>query len=353
MSVTPLFSKENMDIFVVGLNHKSAPVEIRERLAFSDQDLEKALPQLRKETGLSEGLILSTCNRVEVYGVSPSQGQSDAIKKFLCQNRDVPKKEMESYFYDQLQPGSIGHLFRVASGLDSMVLGETEIFGQVKKAYQKANDLKTVGAVLHRMFQKTFHIGKRVRSETGINTGAISVSSVAVELAEKIFGNLEDKTVMIMGAGEVSESTVHHLVERGTRSILASNRSFDRAQKIAERFLGEAVQYDDSFERMRDVDIVISSTSAPHPIIQEEKVRLLMQQRGQKPLFFIDIAVPRDVDPRVDKIDNVYLYNIDDLKGLAEGNLKQRQAQLSLCESLIDEEVSRFMGWVDRRWNSQ
>lgn len=340
-----------MDIFVVGLNHKSAPVDIRERLAFSDKDLEVVLPRLKEEAGLKEGLILSTCNRVEIYGVAPEQNRADQIKEALCRFHEVPRSQMDPFFYDQVQPGSVGHLFRVACGLDSMVLGETEIFGQVKKAYKKAHDLNTVGKVLHRMFQKTFQIGKKVRTETAINAGAVSVSSVAVELAEKIFGSMHDKKVMIMGAGEVSEATVNHLVERGTEAILASNRSFDRAQKLADRFSGEAVPYDDAFNRMKEVDIVICSTSAPHPIIHEDNVRQLMLERGQKPIFFIDIAVPRDVDPVIERLDNVYVYNIDDLQGIAGENLKNRQAQLVHCQSLIDAEVGRFMGWVDHLGN--
>lgn len=338
-----------MDILVVGLNHRTAPVEIREKLAFSEKDLETILPSLRQETGLKEGLILSTCNRVEIYGVGQGKEKTDTVKNFLSRSRAMPRLEIEPYLYDRAQPGSVGHLFRVACGLDSMVLGETEIFGQVKKAYLKASEFQSAGAVLHRMFQKTFHIGKKVRTETGINEGAVSVSSVAVELAEKIFGSLEAKKVLIMGAGEMSEATVRHLVEKGTPSVLASNRSFERAQKLAEQFQGEAVPYDEAFARMREVDIVISSTAAPHPIIHASEVHRVMQERGQKPLFFIDIAVPRDVDPEVEKIDNVYVYNIDDLKGLAEANLKQRQKQIALCDSLIEEEVGRFMRWLEER----
>lgn len=338
-----------MDILVVGLNHRTAPVEVREKLAFAEKDLETVLPALRQETGLKEGLILSTCNRVEIYGVADGKEKTDAVKNFLSRRRSVARREIDPYLYDRFQPGSVGHLFRVACGLDSMVLGETEIFGQVKKAYLKASELQSAGAVLHRMFQKTFHIGKKVRTETGINEGAVSVSSVAVELAEKIFGSLEAKKVMIMGAGEMSEATVRHLVEKGTPSVLASNRSFERAQKLAEQFQGEAVPYDQAFARMGEVDIVISSTSAPHPIIHAPEVRRVMQERGQKPLFFIDIAVPRDVDPEVERIDNVYVYNIDDLKGLATANLKQRQAQMALCDSLIEEEVGRFMRWLEER----
>lgn len=338
-----------MDILVVGLNHRTAPVEVREKLAFGEKDLEAALPTLKKEAGLAEGLILSTCNRVEIYGVAPKGKPAGVgvLKEFLSRYHEVPRREIDPFMYDRVQPGSVGHLFRVACGLDSMVVGETEIFGQVKQAYLKADRLNTVGAILHRMFQKTFHIGKKVRTETGINEGAVSVSSVAVELAEKIFGNLRDKKAMIMGAGEMSEATVRHLVEKGTRSILASNRSLERAQKLAAQFQGEAVPYDLALERMREVDIVISSTSAPHPIIHAEAVRRLMQERGQRPIFIIDIAVPRDVDSEVEKLDNVYVYNIDDLKGLAETNLRQRRLQITRCDSLIEEEVARFMRWLE------
>lgn len=338
-----------MELFVLGLNHRSAPVDVRERLAFNERDLDVVLPQLQQEAGLVEGVLLSTCNRVEFYGVAKEKESSEQVKKVLCQYRDVSSTEMEPYFYDQIQPGSVGHLFRVACGLDSMVLGETEIFGQVKKAYQKATEKKVVGTVLHRMFQKTFQLGKKVRTHTEINVGSVSVSSVAVDLAEKIFDHLKEKKVMIMGAGEVSEATVNHLVERGTQSILASNRSFDRAEELARRFNGEAVHYDHAFERMKEVDIVISSTAAPHPIIDVENVKKIMHARGQKTLFFIDIAVPRDIDPQVEEIDNVYLYNIDDLKELSEENLKTRQAQLSQCELLIEEEVGRFMGWLKEK----
>ncbi len=334
-----------MELFVLGLNHKSAPVNIREQLAFSEQDLQTVLPSLKQEAGLEEGVLLSTCNRVEIYGMAESNKSSQQVKEVICHYRDLSVDEMEPYFYDQINSQSVGHLFRVACGLDSMVLGETEIFGQVKKAYQTATDHKIVGTVMHRMFQKTFQLGKKVRTHTGINVGSVSVSSVAVDLAEKIFDDLKSKRVMIMGAGEMSEATVNHLVERGTESILASNRSYDRAVALANRFKGEAVHYDDAFNRMSEVDIVISSTSAPHPIIQFDQVKKLMQERGQKPIFFIDIAVPRDVDSEIDKIDNVYLYNIDDLQELANENLKNRQAQLEKCEQFIDEEVGRFMEW--------
>ena len=337
-----------MELFVLGLNHKSAPVDVRERLALSDKDLDLVLPQFKQKTGLIEGVVLSTCNRVEVYGVGDRRQSSRHVKEVLCRYRDLSLREMEPYFYDEVQPGSVAHLFRVACGLDSMVLGETEIFGQVKKAYQKAADQKIVGTVLHRMFQKTFQLGKKVRTQTEINVGSVSVSSVAVDLAEKIFGDLTQKKVMIMGAGEVSESTVSHLVERGTASILASNRSLERAQLLAARFHGEAVPYDLAFERMKEVDIVISSTSAPHPIIRFDSVKKLMHARGQKPIFFIDIAVPRDIEPEIDQLDNVYLYNIDDLKELSDKNLTVRKAELHKCELMIEEEVARFMGWLKK-----
>jgi len=337
-----------MDIIVVGLNHRSAPVEVREKLAVGRSCLREVLCEVKEAAGLWECGILSTCNRVEVYGVAgEGEPAGEAVKDFLSRRSGEARSLLEPSLYFQKQPESVRHIFRVASGLDAMMVGEKEIVAQVKEAYERAAESGSVGTVLNALFQRALKVSKKVRTETAIDSGAVSVSSAAVELAKKIFGDLSDRAVMIVGAGQTSEQTLKHLADDGVGSVVASNRSFEKAVELARIYGGRAVRLDDCVEELAKVDIVISSTSAPRVILSKEQVRLAMRKRRNRPIFLIDIAVPRDIDAEVNEIDNVYLYNIDDLKEIAEANLRKRGEEMAKCEKIIDREVWSFMRWLD------
>ncbi|MBI1870376.1 MAG: glutamyl-tRNA reductase [Chlamydiae bacterium] len=332
-----------MNIQVIGLNHKTADVALREKLAFSQPQAMECLKRIRELGLASEALVLSTCNRVEFYKVWDRSDSLESLAKFLGQFHKVsiPDFEKSLYFYEGRD--AVRHLFRVASGLDSMVVGETEVLGQVKKAYQLASEIQSTGLILNTLFQKSFYVAKLLQSTTKIHEGSLSVSSVAVQLAEKIFGSLFSKTVLLVGAGKVSEQTVRKLVEKGVKGIIASNRSFEKAQSLAQKFSGKAIRFDEIKTQGIEADILISSTAAPHFILHREDVLELMDRRRQHSLFMIDIAVPRDIDPEVNALDNVYLYNIDDLKGIAEKNLQERLKECEKADALVEEETGRFM----------
>ena len=335
-------------LITVGINHMTAPVEEREQLSFSQKELPLALRNLTEIPALQEGVILSTCNRVEIYGlISDLNEGEEKLKHFLCR---TPKRltEMNGKLYTLLDEESVTHLFTVASGIDSMVLGESEILGQVKLAYQEAVKTQTTGKIMHALFQKSFQTAKIVRGQTEIGRGMISVSSIAVSLAKRILGNLNSRRVMILGAGKMSQSAARALKEEGVSSIIVSNRNYDKAKELAESFQGEAVTFDQHLLLMQEVDIVISSTSAPHFILSREKMAHLMRERKQRPLFLLDIAVPRDIDPTVNQLDNVYLYDIDDLQEIAKETLSYRENQLTLCHALIHQKAERFMTWFHR-----
>ncbi|MEW6161303.1 MAG: glutamyl-tRNA reductase, partial [Verrucomicrobiota bacterium] len=318
-----------MPVVILGLSHHSAPVTVREKFAFSEASIPVALEKLRSSGLADEAVILSTCNRVELYAATPRADRETfrALKEFLAACHQVTEPLENGELYALNEPQSLEHLFKVACGLDSMVLGETEILGQLKKAYDLALQHKHTGSRLNKAFQRAFQVAKQVRTETNIQRGSVSVGSVAVELAEKIFSSLEDRHVMVIGAGDTSEKTARALLSRGARSILVSNRSFDRAQELAGPVGGRAVQFDDWGAEFARIDIVISSTSAPHYILDRAKLAPLMKLRKNQPLLLIDIAVPRDIEPEVNFVDNVYLYNIDDLQAIADDYLKQRQEE--------------------------
>lgn len=339
-----------MDIVLVGMNHRSAPLEVRERLAVGRHALCDVLCGLKVRTGLCECSVISTCNRVEVYGVTEEWDKAvQSIEDFLSQHSGQPRSLFERNLYAWRQPESVRHIFRVASGLDAMMVGEKEIVAQVKEAYEKAATAQCVGSVLNALFQRAMRASKRVRTETRVDIAAVSVSSAAVELARKIFGVLADKTVMIIGAGQTAEQTLAHLAQCGTGSVMASNRSFEKAQELAERFGGRAMRLDEGIQELGAVDIVISSTAAPRTLIGKDAVRQAMKRRRNRPLFLIDIAVPRDIDAEVNRIDNVYLYNIDDLQEMAEINLQRREVEVARGERIVDEEVAGFMAWLRSR----
>ncbi len=333
-----------MSIIVIGLSHRSSPVAVRERFAFPDATVPAVLQKIRGDGIASEAVILSTCNRVEIYAVTQLT-QMDAIcalKKFLVDHHKYDGA-LTTEIYAHGQPQSIEHLFKVACGLDSMVLGETEILGQLKKAYQMALEAKATGARLNKAFQKAFNVAKHVRTDTNIQRGSISVGSVAVELAEKIFSSLSERHVMIIGAGDTGEKTARALLSRGAKSIIVSNRSYDRAVTLAQEFNGRAVQFDDWANEFSNVDIIISSTAAPHCILNRAKLEPLMKLRKNRSLLLIDIAVPRDIDPDVNFVENVFLYNIDDLQAIADGYLKQRQEEITRCEAIIREKAASLI----------
>jgi glutamyl-tRNA reductase len=423
-----------VNIVVIGLSHHSAPVELRERFAFAGDKIPEALKSLRESGIAGEAVILSTCNRVEIYaatalepvrafaelknflarwGETPSSPNQNATKSgleglsphqtdiraqysspsprrgegrgeeavgsssdprtsaFARLRRDQPalsplgrgegvepvgssrcddrtaQRAVPTNIGDELytlaEPQSLHHLFKVACGMDSMVLGETEILGQLKQAYALAHRHGHTGARLNKAFQRAFHVAKHIRTETNIQRGSVSVASVAVELAEKIFSSLNDREVLVIGAGETSEKTARALLSRGARSIIVANRSHDRAVALAKELGGRAVQFDDWAGEFEKIDIAISSTSAPHHILDRARLEPLMKTRQQRPLLLIDIAVPRDIDPEVNFLENVYLYNIDDLQAIADDSLKQRREEVARCEQIIAEKVKTLL----------
>jgi glutamyl-tRNA reductase len=373
-----------MNVVVIGLSHHSSPVERRERFAFAEAKIPDALKSLRESGVAGEAVILSTCNRVEIYAATalePDRAFAE-LKQFLARwgedavfsssdprtpalspsgrgegvepdnlgvaelrppdgsrGHSPHRDEIGDELYALAEPQSLQHLFKVACGLDSMVLGETEILGQLKKAYDLAFRHRHTGARLNRVFQRAFHVAKHIRTETNIQRGSVSVASVAVELAEKIFSSLNDREVLVIGAGETSEKTARALLSRGARSIVVANRSHDRAVALANEFGGRAVQFDDWAGEFQKIDIAISSTSAPHHILDRARLEPLMKLRHHRSLLLIDIAVPRDIDPEVNLLENVYLYNIDDLQAIADDHLKQRKEEIARCEAIIGEKV--------------
>jgi len=337
----------NNKIFVAGLSYKTAPVELREKLAVHPSRLACHGCRLKLGGDLSEVVLLSTCNRVEIYGVTPwIKGKAHRLFQLLA-NSDA---DFTPHLYIKEDANAIEHLFSVASGLDSMVLGETEITGQVKQAYQAAHQAKLTGRITNRLFQMALQTAKEIRTQTGIGRGATSVGSVAVELAERIFDkNLSAKTVMIIGAGKMGEACIRHLAKRGARSVLVSNRSYDRALNLANEFGGRAVRFDHCLEAMPQADIVVSSTGSPQTILRREDVAKVMIARGNRPLFLIDIAVPRDIDPDVHRLENVVLFNVDHLEKLVRENVRNREQELARCRSIIAEQSTAFLAKIASR----
>ena len=333
-------------IVSIGTSHHVAPIEFRERLAFSEEQLIESHQHLRELDQVQEAVILSTCNRVEVYAVLNSVRTAEAAAKILaeflsrCHQIDMESLKKWTYLHHNLE--TIQHLFRVTSSLDSMVVGESQILGQVKDAYDTSRSIGSTGTVLNRLFAKAFSVGKRIRSETTITTGAVSISYAAVELAKKIFNTLEGKTVAIIGAGEMSELTAKHLVANGVSNVIVANRTYERAVNVAEKFNGTPLAYDSDLSFLVDADIVISSTNAPDYLIKRQPLVDIMRKRKHRYMFLIDIAVPRDIEPDVSKLDSAFLYNIDDLESVVASNLKDRQHEAIRAEQIVSEEAKRF-----------
>ncbi len=331
-----------MEILCVGLNHRTAPVEVRERFAVTTPRLGAAAVDLAELAEAAEAVVISTCNRTEFYlAVEDAPAALRNLETRLAGKLAVDSTVAE-HFYRARKSEAARHLCRVVSGLDSMMLGETEIFGQVKQAYGSALDAGATGPVLNKLFQRCFGVGKKVRTETSIQEGSTSVGNVAVDLAEKIFGHLKDSEVMILGAGEMSRITAQSLVSRGAKSIFVTNRSYERAVELANEMGGSAVRFDDWQTVLPRVDVVISSTGAPHAIVSREDVEKARRARKYRPLFFIDIAVPRDIDPGVGEIEEVYLYDIDTLEQLAEEARARRQLQIDQCDRIIVRELEKL-----------
>jgi glutamyl-tRNA reductase len=333
-----------MAIILLGLSHHSSPVAVRERFVFSEARVPAAL-QLMRDSGLAEeAVILSTCNRVEIYVSTPQEPRQAfaALHDFLVNCHDY-RDPITDEIYKLAEPQSIQHLFKVACGLDSMVLGETEILGQLKKAYELARQHGHTGSRLNKAFQKAFNVAKQIRTETNIQRGSVSVGSVAVELAEKIFNSLADRDVMIIGAGDTSEKTARALLSRGARSILVSNRSHEKAVALAAELGGRAVHFGEWAEEFARIDIIVSSTSAPHYVLDRARLEPLMKLRRNRPVLLIDIAVPRDIEPEVNLMPNVFLYNIDDLQTIANDYLEQRRSEIARCEQIIEHKAQTLI----------
>ena len=333
-----------MNLFCVGLSHHTANVETRERFAgHAETDC------ILRAAGCAEALLLTTCNRVEVYGASEERVSTDEIARCLVRKVDNKTEEYALPFYRYEDTRCVQHLFRVASGLDSMVVGESEILGQAKKAYESARASGAAGPCLHRLFQRAFHVAKQVRTHTDITRGSVSVGSVAVDLAQRIFGQLGNCKVLVLGAGETSERTARALVSRGVADLRVSNRSSDRAEELARLVGGQAVRFDEWPSQCREIDILITSTSSETPLLTPENLSAMLRNRVDRPLFIIDIAVPRDVDPSVNEMEAVYLYDIDSLQSVAEQSLALRRQQIAAAEAIITEHVAAFGKSISHR----
>jgi glutamyl-tRNA reductase len=332
---------------MAGVNYKTAPVSVRERLALSNGMLESALSAFPSSPDAPEVLIVSTCNRTEVYAAPRSDCSAvPEPVQLLARPRDLRAEDLQPYLYQADDEAAVRHLFAVAAGVDSMILGEHEVLGQVRNAAEAARKAGTLGKVLDRLCNQAIATGRRVRTETGIGQGALSVASVAVELAESIFADLTRAKVLILGAGENSELVAARLVDCGVNSVLVGNRTFERAAQLAERFGGRAVHFDALDDELCHADIVIASTGAPHHVISCGQVQLAMRRRRQRPIFCIDLAVPRDIDPLVGSLENVFLYDIDDLEQVVAANTRERESELPQARRIIEEEAASFARWM-------
>jgi glutamyl-tRNA reductase len=329
-----------MTFHLIGVNHNTAPVEVRERLALPESRLPEACKSLCQQDGIDEGMILSTCNRVEL--LVRRQNGPENLRRFACQYFHLDPAEYDRYFYDYRDEDAVRHLFRVTSSLDSMVVGEPQILGQVKEAYAVARAVGAVNSQLDSLLTRAFAVAKRVRTETAVGSSAVSVASVAVELAKKIFGSLNGKHVYLVGAGKMSELAARHLIAHGAASIFVANRTYDRAVQLAKKFSGQAIVFEQLYDTCDKADIVITSTGAPHAIFRREHGELFLSRRRNRPMFFIDIAVPRDVDPGLNKLDGIFVYDIDDLQQAVTSHVADRKKEAERAEAIVALEVQRF-----------
>jgi glutamyl-tRNA reductase len=333
-----------MNLTLLGINHRTAPVEVREKMNIPADQLVEAVADLVHREGIREVMILSTCNRVEVTTSAEDEVDAESIiRTFLSDHHHCKLEPFAHFFYRMRQQDVVKHLFRVASSLDSMILGEPQILGQIKQAYATARTAGAMNSTLNDVVNQALSVAKRVRRETALGSAAVSVSYAAVELAKKIFGGLKDKTIFVVGAGKMSELAAKHLLGSGASKILVSNRTFERAAELAAAFHGTAVPFENLFEHLSQADIVISSTGSPQTIINKHQVEKLLSARKNRPIFFVDIAVPRDIDPAVNELDNVFLYDIDDLGHVVEANKKQREREAVWAEEIIQAEVQKTL----------
>ena len=337
-----------MKILAIGLNHRTADVEIRERLAFNGSMVEEGIFGLKKLSEVKEVALLSTCNRVEIYSHVDTATASavEGIKNFISAFHGIQRDVFEKSLYIRAESDAIRHILMVASSLDSMVVGEPQILGQFKEAFDFALTKKTTGVLLNRLMRKAISTAKRVRTETRIAENAVSVGFAAVELAKKIFGGLSGKSCMLLGAGEMAELTARCIVRSGAKDVVVVNRTYERCRELAEKFGGRPARFEDFLQEIVHMDIIICSTGAPDYVLNKEEMKAVMKKRRHKPVFIIDISVPRNIDPKINRIGNVYLYDIDDLQGVADSNLFERKKEVEKAERIVDEEVEKFIKWV-------
>lgn len=331
-------------ITVIGLNHKTAPVQIRERLAFSPEKLNAAFDTLTKLSGLTEFVILSTCNRVELYLVGSVV--IEAVFDSLSSIHSLDKEVFKPHLYVYQDTEAVRHIFRVACSLDSMIVGEPQILGQLKDAFEYALKHKSSGTIMNKLMKKAISTAKRVRNETNIARSAVSISYAAVELAKKIFSTLTDKSFMLLGAGEMAELAAKHLLNSGVKNVKVANRTYERACELAKEFCGSAVRFEDFVSELSSVDILICSTGASHYVLDKHQMSKVMKARRHKPIFIIDISVPRNIDPLINELDNVYLYDVDDLADVVDANKTERQKEAQKAEAIVQEEVAKFEAWL-------
>jgi len=336
---------------LIGVNHKSAPLEVRERLAIPESRLPDACRDLTAHPGIEEGMIISTCNRVEL--VTHTTNGSTDLRGFLHRHFHLTAEELDAHLYEFREQDAVRHIFRVASSLDSMVVGEAQILGQVKEAYATARAIGAAGGQLDQLFTRAFAVAKRVRTETEVGSSSVSIASVAVELAKRIFGSLQGKNVFIVGAGKMSELAARHLMAHGCASIFVSNRTYERAVGLAHKFNGQAIQFDDLYSTCDRADIVITSTGAPHAIFRREHGEQFLSRRKNKPMFFIDIAVPRDVSPEMAKLDGIFTYDIDDLQQAVSSHVADRRKEAERAEAIIASEVENFKARLEARQHTR
>lgn len=337
-----------MHTLVVGLNYKTAPVEIREKLSFIESDLPNAMEALQKQKSILENVIISTCNRTEIYAVVDQLHTGRYyIKQFLANWFNIPMEQFEDHLFIREEDESLNHLFRVTAGIDSMVLGETQILGQVKKSFLQGQEIGTTGTVYNQLFKQAVTFAKRAHSETAIGENAVSVSYAAVELAKKIFGSLKDKHVAILGAGKMGELAIQNLYGNGVGKVTVINRTFEKAQNLASKFDGDAKAMNELQCTLLEADILISSTGATDYVIDQDLMKDVAKFRKGDPLFMVDIAVPRDLDPRIGDVPNVFLYDIDDLQGIVQANLAERERAANEITTMIQEEIIQFKDWFN------
>ena len=336
-----------MKTVVIGLNHKTADVDLREKLAFNGPKLEDGIRQIRELPEVKETIIVSTCNRVEIYlTVSDVEKAFEAVKDFFVRFFEIRRESLENslYLYHDMQ--AVRHIFRVSSSLDSMVVGEPQILGQLKDAFEFALERKTTGILLNRLLKKSISVAKRVRTETKIAENAVSISFAAVELAKKIFADLSEKSFMLLGAGEMAELAVKHMINNGVKDIVIANRTYETGCNLAKEFNGRAIRFDDYLNELAHADILICSTGAPNYVLMKEQMQKVMKERKNRPVFLIDISVPRNIDPEINDLDNVYLYDVDDLQGTVDTNILERQKEAKKAEDIIEEEIETFRKWL-------